>query len=574
MNSETPQTSVESEGHPKKLSWDRETLFLGVCFLLGTGVIVLAHLFHRHLYFRDYSIMWEGAYRLSLGQLPYLDFGIPFGPVSLILPASLFSIFGPGFDLLGVASILLQVATLGCVMGMLRNFSLSRLGIAVGAFSFVFMHATQVKFIWYNTTAAGLQFASFFVLSLFVRQQTQPILSGVWAALCALTGFAVFLTKQDFGLMALAMISFVMTAQCVFQKDWRNLSIYSGVTAAFALIFVLLFQKTNLGYWFNLGQPPHINRSESLNLGKLFEEPEGLLAFSLIAAACGIVGLAKRDSWKKVFVFFALALGIALQSAITGLTSGLPYLTGFYGLVLLGPAIFFGLQQWSFKGWQVVASLLFVGGYWLTEPHLFPNSRDLQAYTKERGVSNFLSERIGTDVLPEGLRGRSLPPGEGDRGLVTGRSVGLPEFGRQYLYPEVWERLLEVKELFFSEPLQKSLSSLPNPQCGVLNMTELTPMSQVLGLTPCVNYPLWYHPDVSIFHDERFHIQDSVQKERFALVLIQMTHQAPSPWYLDVIKDLDNQYQKFSEFHAAASHDPVRVYVRRGVLSGEKKDEL
>jgi hypothetical protein len=32
------------------------------------------------LLFRDYSILWEAAFRVSVGQIPYTDFGSPVGP--------------------------------------------------------------------------------------------------------------------------------------------------------------------------------------------------------------------------------------------------------------------------------------------------------------------------------------------------------------------------------------------------------------------------------------------------------------------------------------------------------------
>ena len=64
------------------------TLFSCVCVLF----FILSY--RKIIFFRDYAIIFEGAFRLSLGQIPFNDFGIPMGPISLMIPAVFFKLFG------------------------------------------------------------------------------------------------------------------------------------------------------------------------------------------------------------------------------------------------------------------------------------------------------------------------------------------------------------------------------------------------------------------------------------------------------------------------------------------------
>ena len=69
----------------------------------------------KFIYFRDYSIIWDGAYRLTQGLSPYTDFGIPVGPVSFYLPALFFYLFGASW-------LNLQLSQL-FILSLLRNIN-------------------------------------------------------------------------------------------------------------------------------------------------------------------------------------------------------------------------------------------------------------------------------------------------------------------------------------------------------------------------------------------------------------------------------------------------------------------
>jgi len=83
----------------------------------GLGLlIVLAFSFewvwvvgHRGLFMLDQSIVFDGAWRISQGQVPYRDFVMPFGPVVFALCALMFRVAGVDFSTLVLTAALMSL---------------------------------------------------------------------------------------------------------------------------------------------------------------------------------------------------------------------------------------------------------------------------------------------------------------------------------------------------------------------------------------------------------------------------------------------------------------------------------
>src|SRR6187402_3860341 len=54
-------------------------------------------------------LAWEGAYRLSLGQIPYRDFSLPLGFGFWLIPAFFFKVFGPFLSTLVLAQAFINI---------------------------------------------------------------------------------------------------------------------------------------------------------------------------------------------------------------------------------------------------------------------------------------------------------------------------------------------------------------------------------------------------------------------------------------------------------------------------------
>src|SRR5690349_17796802 len=74
-------------------------------------IILLAcvPLFIRLPYRVNIFLSWEGAYRMSEGQLPFKDFGIPLGGMYWVIPALFFKIFGAKLITLVKAQVLINI---------------------------------------------------------------------------------------------------------------------------------------------------------------------------------------------------------------------------------------------------------------------------------------------------------------------------------------------------------------------------------------------------------------------------------------------------------------------------------
>src|SRR3569833_1054703 len=74
-------------------------------------IILLAciPLFIRLPYRVNIFLSWEGAYRMSEGQLPFRDFGIPLGGMFWVIPTIFFKIFGAKLITLVKAQVLINI---------------------------------------------------------------------------------------------------------------------------------------------------------------------------------------------------------------------------------------------------------------------------------------------------------------------------------------------------------------------------------------------------------------------------------------------------------------------------------
>jgi hypothetical protein len=76
--------------------------------ILAFSFLWVWHVGHRGPFMVDQAIVFDGAWRILQGQVPYLDFALPFGPVTFVLSALAFWATGAGFSGLVLAAALLS----------------------------------------------------------------------------------------------------------------------------------------------------------------------------------------------------------------------------------------------------------------------------------------------------------------------------------------------------------------------------------------------------------------------------------------------------------------------------------
>src|SRR5580698_972447 len=70
-------------------------------------------------------LSWEGAYRISKGQLPFRDFGIPLGGMYWVIPALFFKLLGPKLITLVKAQVFINIFSGLAFRSILKSLSVN-----------------------------------------------------------------------------------------------------------------------------------------------------------------------------------------------------------------------------------------------------------------------------------------------------------------------------------------------------------------------------------------------------------------------------------------------------------------
>jgi len=94
--------------------------------LLQIAIIVLlavVPLFLSFPYRVNIFLSWEGAYRLSEGQVPYKDFGMPLGFMYWVIPSIFFKLFGAQLITLVKAQVFINILSGLAFMSILKSLT-------------------------------------------------------------------------------------------------------------------------------------------------------------------------------------------------------------------------------------------------------------------------------------------------------------------------------------------------------------------------------------------------------------------------------------------------------------------
>jgi len=154
---------------------------------------------HRGLFVLDESIIFDGAWRIFQGQVPYRDFVMPFGPITFWLQALLFHLLGVDFSTLVFCAGLLSVAATLLVVRLLwlltsRSVAYSLLGGLLTA-------------VWYQAPFGipWLEQTAFLFDLLALLLVVEGRLGARYAAVCFFAGgiasVLAMLSKQNAGVL-------------------------------------------------------------------------------------------------------------------------------------------------------------------------------------------------------------------------------------------------------------------------------------------------------------------------------------------------------------------------------------
>ncbi len=481
-------------------------------FIEITIIVVLAMipLFMSFPYRVNIFLSWEGAYRISNGELPYRDFGMPLGYMYWVIPSLFFKIFGANMLALVKAQVLINILSGFAFRAILKNIDLHP-GIRMLS---VFLYCISFSFFnfwpWYNHTVIVYEMIGLAFLTRYIFSEKRNWLD---LSLTALFVFFSFFTKQDGGGLALILCLALLAHTCFYEKNWKPFLIFtlSFIIVCFAVIAPLL--RFNFSYWFNHGQPPHTARISFMEILDEFLYNSQWIKFYLFIIL--LIFIARYRSWKdfiaekKASFFLVLTLGILAEAAILQVTSYTPpdnniFFHSFaFAFILANLASFFKLDFLRTK-------TLLVAGLGLTLWWSSVFWKYLQRVVQ-----------------------RAMPVAESTSGHqenIVNRKTYLIHQGPEEIPMSEWKftGLQSFKGIYMPSPTVDGINRLLKNYQGqkglkVLNMTELTPLAVELPYETekGENIPLWHHLGVGMFNKEAAMYEQKIAARKYDLVLFE-----------------------------------------------------
>ena len=210
---------------------------------------------HRGLFMLDESIVFDGAWRVYQGQVPYRDFVMPFGPITFWLQALMFRGFGVDFSTLVLSAAALSViATLVVVRLIWRLTSGSAGWSLLGGLLTAVWYQAPFGIPWMEQTAFLFDL---FALLLVVEARFAGQYGVVCFVLAGAASTCAVLSKQNAGGLFVVVCLGCLCLPWRANHPLRAVVSYAtgGLAAALAFAGWLLLRskpQVFLHYWFSL----------------------------------------------------------------------------------------------------------------------------------------------------------------------------------------------------------------------------------------------------------------------------------------------------------------------------------
>ncbi len=533
-------------------------LVLEVFMIIGLAIFPLFLV----LPYRGFNYLsWEGAYRLSEGQLPFRDFGVPVGGAYWVIPALFFKIFG-----VQVITLLKVQAFLNIISGLAFRSILKSVGIIpMVRVSAVFVYCVSYSFQnywpWYNHSVFVYGFVALAFLFKAVISGENKHQKWFLVAAGFFTYFSFF-TKQDGGGLIFAICAALLLYDIYVGNKWSSLVIYFGSFLFFVTATVLFFSQYRFGYWFNYGQKPHGSRilwGEIINA--FLGQSQWLKFYLLMIVLLILTRFKKGDNTirdKKYMTFLLLTVGILGSAAIIQITSYVPTFVNLYfhsfafafifnELVIhlnikITPKIFLPLLLggtmlwWSELPWDYFQRM-FVGKKSKGAIELSPEGENMV------GINNYKLAKADKKDSDDSRWTTTT-------GIYTLKNVKMPDATMRGI-----ERILNldiVKE-------KKNLR--------VLNISELTFLAAEIPyeLERNSEAPLWHHLGVGMFNKQLDMYEQRIHDGYYDLVIFEYIPTLNNFFPFGIRNVLLSDYNRVDSFLAPKSGEPgtIEVYTRK-----------
>jgi hypothetical protein len=500
-------------------------------------------------------LSWEGAYRMSEGQMPFRDFGIPLGYMFWVVPAFFFKIFGASLVTLVKAQAFINIISGLAFRSILRSFAITP-GVRLVA---VIVYLLSFSFInfwpWYNHTVIVYEIVALAFLSYYLLRQRKL----AWLILAGVFSFISFFTKQDAGGLCFVFCVILLLYDFWLEGIWQTLLFYLAsffLTAAIVIIPLLQYDFT---YWYNIGQPPHSSR---FNLSDLFDDillrSHGLKLSLMMVVAAGILvwyndrGLLRN---RVKILHLLVTLGILTQAAILQVTSYTPPDNNIYFQAFAFAYLFTVIDRFLPGPWsKPVPIILMVAAVFLWKSEIYGGYLSRIFHTGHSSDSR-------VNKTGENLVNRS-------NFLIISPGSDIPEHSWQTVKEGLFKNIRMPEPTLRGMERLLSMDLMKKKDLKVLNMSELTPLAAEVPfeLEKGQGQPLWYHLGVGMFNREALMFENRIAQKYYDLVLFESVPGLNNFYPYRVRDSLQQHYTKVDSFYAPRrgpeTMGMIEVYVR------------
>jgi len=470
-----------------------------ICLLLIWSLTSLRHF----VYFKDYGIIWEAAYRIYLGQTPFIDFSTPVGPGSFLIPALFFKIFGPTWHSLQLSQLFQSSILLLCGYYILKKTGVKERALSISIIFFTLLYLIFLSHPWYNSTATLFFFISLAII--LTQKRYSFFIAGIFS------GFS-FLTKQDVGiinLFAICIISILMY-QDIKKISYRLLNI---IIFLFGMLFVISSFANFIGL-------PRFSEWLLMSLKLSLQRGNGLedLFKGMPLLILGLICLKYFFEDKKKLLLYASILYFA---AFISVQTKALFFTNFFYTLFSFPIVTYFIHT---RNKLISVSVTILISFSLFSPLV--------------SLIN-LATTLSMD-MPE--------PYSFKHDMVTKYVIKAPPnikiIDNMWAPPDTFKAIKEIQQIFKEK--YKESGSPPS----ILNLSEITPIYGELGVSPPKNFPLWFDPKLTISDAEANQIKKQIKESRFDIIIFQSTFGGFDTEFYGPIFDLltnTKDYKRLSE---------------------------
>lgn len=481
-------------------------------------------------------LAWDGAYRISEGYVPFIDFGTPVGYVFWVIPALFFKIFGPKVFTLVIVQGFINCLSGFAFIGVLKQLNVRREIRFIGLISFILTYSLLNIWPWYNHLVFVWELCSLWLLLIAFNIETSVNKKRVLLLSAGILAALAFMTKQDTGILAILLGFILVLMKTISKKKYDDLVFYAGGVFFALCALIIPFLNYEFTYWFNFGQSPHNSRVNVFDLINEFLGASQWIKFYLLAywifIAYSIINK-NNEYLRSQSTTLIIASFILFQAAIIQVTSYSPANGNIY-FHSFSIAFILHFLNLKLNNYKIIAAATFASVILLSSSLVW--NRFLSAKFKQTFHINTEDTIISKNTFLN----------ENDQTLSRGSWItsDIPLFENVKLPIKTVNGIKEIQRIVDSFPASEK------PK--ILNFTELTQLAAILpyDIEKGSDIPLWYHKGVSFFEREKTLYCQRIQKAEYDLILFENIPDVNN-FYSNDIKDcIDSRYTIVLEFTA------------------------